>query len=62
MNILLFLHKLENFLLDKHSVHRMHMLSLVFMINEVSQDFSTHEYMIVKWLEAQEILFCFANK
>ena len=40
----------------------MYVLRLVSMINEVSQDFSTHEYMIVKWLEAQEIIFSFCKQ
>lgn len=40
----------------------MYVLRLVSMINEVSQDFSTHEYMIVKWLKAQEIIFSFCKQ
>ena len=61
INILLFF-SLKIFLLHKLSVHRMYVLRLVSMINEVSQDFSTHEYMIVKWLEAQEIIFSFCKQ
>ena len=47
--------------LHKHSVQLMYMLSLVFMINEVSQDFSTHANSNCEMLEAKKY-FYFAKK
>ena len=45
--------------LHKHSAQLMYMLSLVFMINEVSQDFSVLAYYNCEMLEAKEtFLLC----